>query len=185
MLFPDDKRDAKLRLELLSAMIESFLDGILIFTTEGELILSNEYARRICSKLTPPSANHAIPTEIWRVCQSLIESRQLFPQKKIIIESEIQINASIQLRIRARFLELKSGSDRLLIVTVEDYQQYTQSIAIADAKKYHLTDRETQVWQLRRANFSYQQIANQLYITINTVKKHLKNIHAKQQSIFW
>lgn len=70
---------------------------------------------------------------------------------------------------------------QFLLVTLEDCNLYSQSIAIADAKKYNLTDRERQVWQLRRANLSYKEIANQLYITINTVKKHIKNIHAKQQ----
>ena len=68
-------------------------------------------------------------------------------------------------------------------MTIEDCNQYNQSIAIADAKKYNLTDREMEVWLLRRANLSYREIANQLYITINTVKKHLKNIYVKQQDI--
>ncbi|AFY33465.1 helix-turn-helix transcriptional regulator [Calothrix sp. PCC 7507] len=174
------------QLDLLQVMIESFIDGILILTTEGKLILTNEYARCICRQLMPTSAaSNAVPGEIWRVCLSLIESSELFSEDKFIIESELETSQGMKLRIRARWLQLGAGNESFLLVTVEDCNQYNQSMAIADAKKYHLTERETEVWQLRRANFSYQEIANQLYITINTVKKHLKNIHAKQQDLFW
>ncbi len=175
-----------LQIDLLQAMIESFVDGILIMTTERELIHANECAHHICRQLIPKETNtNTIPEEIWRVCQSLIESRELFPGEKIIIESDIETAQTLKLRIRARWLQLDASNHNLLLVTIEDYNQSSQSIAIADAKKYHLTDREAQIWQLRRDNLSYQQIANQLYITINTVKKHLKNIYAKQQNMLW
>jgi DNA-binding CsgD family transcriptional regulator len=172
--------------DLLPAMIETFMDGILILTTERELILTNEYARCISRQLMPNlDTNNEVPESIWHVCQSLIESRQLFPEKKIILESEVATNQGLKLRVRARWLQFNSDHDNLLLVTVEDSHQYAQSSAIADARKYHLTNREMEVWQLRQANVSYQAIANQLYITINTVKKHLKNIYAKRQDMFW
>ncbi len=174
------------QLDLLQVIIESFIDGILILTTEGKLIFSNEYARCICRQLMPKlDTSHTVPEKIWRVCLSLIENRELFPEDKVIIESEIEITQGMKLRIRARWLPLGIGNESFFFVTVEDYHQYSQSMAIAEAKKYHLTDREMEVWQLRRANLSYKEIANQLYITINTVKKHLKNIYAKRQDIFW
>ncbi len=68
-----------------------------------------------------------------------------------------------------------------IVVTLEDCNSSSQNIAIADAKKYGLTKREAEVWLLRYANLPYKEIAQHLYITINTVKKHIKNIYAKQQ----
>ncbi|MDZ7958701.1 MAG: helix-turn-helix transcriptional regulator [Aulosira sp. DedQUE10] len=178
----DENFQSVLKVDLLQAMIESFIDGILIVTTGGKLVHANEYARSICRQLVPKeAASNAIPEEIWRICESLIESRELFPNEKIIIEAEIEPTPTVKLRLRVRWLQLCVNKHNFLLVTLEDCHQYSQSIAIADAKKYNLTDRETEVWQLRRANLSYKEIANQLYITINTVKKHLKNIHAKQQ----
>ncbi|OUL33214.1 helix-turn-helix transcriptional regulator [Nostoc sp. T09] len=197
MLFPDDEKNldaatAKTakddglqpvpKIDLLQAIIESFVDGIFIVTTEGKLIYTNEFARSISRELMPKeAASNTVPEEIWRVCQSLIESRELFPDEKIIIEFEIAPKPTVKLRLRARWLELCASKHNFLLVTVEDCNLYSKSIAIADAKKYNLTDREIEVWQLRRANLTYREIANHLYITINTVKKHLKNIHAKQQ----
>jgi DNA-binding CsgD family transcriptional regulator len=188
-IFSDDFDKETLKTYLLQAVIESFVDGILVLTPQGGLVHTNEYARRICNKLKAEkiqssyrqqSAANLLSEDIWRVCECLIESRELFPDEKIIIESEIKKSNSLELRIRARWLELEESNQRFLLVTLEDLGQTSESIAIADAKKYGLTDREAEVWLLRRASFSYQEIAEHLYITINTVKKHMKNIHAKQ-----
>ncbi|MBD2355051.1 helix-turn-helix transcriptional regulator [Tolypothrix sp. FACHB-123] len=172
------------KVDLLQAIIESFVDGVLIVSPQGKLIHANEYARAICRQLmTKATANDVIPEEVWQICQSLIESSELFTTEKIILESEIQPKPTMKLRLRVRWLELSANPENFLLVTVEDCNQYSKSIAIADAKKYNLTDREIEVWLLRRANLSYKEIANKLYITINTVKKHLQNIYAKQQDI--
>jgi RNA polymerase sigma factor (sigma-70 family) len=167
---------------LLQAVIESFVDGILILTTEGELLHANECAREMCLQLSPERKGNAIPVEIWQVCESLMESRELFPNEKIFMEFEVD-KKSVKLRIRVRWLEIDDNEDSYMIVTLEDCHESSQNMAIRDAKKFGLTERETEVWLLRRENFSYKEIAKQLYITINTVKKHLKNIYAKQQDI--
>jgi DNA-binding CsgD family transcriptional regulator len=174
------------KVDLLQAVIESFVDGILILSAQHELLHANECARRICRKLIPGiNYTNTVPEEIWSVCKSLIESRKLFPEQKIFIESEIETDKSVKLRLRVRWLHLGGSNSSVLLVTLEDCNQSSQNIAIADAKKYGLTDREAEVWLLRRANFSYKEIADKLFITINTVKKHLKNIYAKQQDMLW
>ncbi|MEI2580979.1 helix-turn-helix transcriptional regulator [Scytonema sp. PRP1] len=179
-LQPESKAD------LLQAVIESFVDGILILTTERQLLHTNECARRICQQLiSRGNSPDAIPEEVWRVCESLIDSRELFPGEKIVIESELETDRGVQLRIRARWLPVARGEQNFLLVILEDCNQTSQNMALSDAKKLGLTNREAEVWLLRRANLSYKEIAGQLYITINTVKKHLKNIHAKQQEMLW
>lgn len=169
------------KLDLMQAVIESFLDGIFILTIQGELVHANEGALHICQQLSGGIDKFQVPDEIQRICQSLIESRQLFPDQNISIESEIETYKSVKIRIRARWLQSNESNENYLLVTLEDRKQTNQSIAISEAIKYGLTERESQVWLLRRANYSYQEIAEELYITINTVKKHLKNIYAKQQ----
>ncbi|MGD1874607.1 MAG: helix-turn-helix transcriptional regulator [Mastigocoleus sp.] len=169
---------------LLQAVVEGFVDGILILTNQGDLVHINESARYALKKMNRwIDGKQQIPTEILRVYESLIESRELFPEENISIESEIEANENLKLRIRARWLNISEDNNSFLIVTLEDKYQTQKSIAIADAKKYGLTSRETEVWLLRQENLSYQGIADRLYITINTVKKHLKSIYAKQQKI--
>ncbi len=167
---------------LLQAVIEGFVDGIIILTSEMKLLHVNEYARELCNQLAPGTyLEKSIPEEIYNLCESLIESRELFPDNKIFMEFEVEKNFK-KVRIRVRWLEI-DNLDEYMIVTLEDCNESNQSIAIRDAKKYGLTEREAQVWLLRKANLSYKEIAVRLYITINTVKKHLKSIYAKQQDI--
>ena len=168
---------------LLQAVIESFVDGILILTHKGELLHSNECAREMCRQLGKDSLEDKIPVEILPVYESLIESRELFPSQRIFMEVEVEKSKAVKLRIRARWLHSDDNEEDYIIVTLEDCHESSQNIALADAKKYNLTEREAEVWLLRRANFSYKEIAEHLYITINTVKKHLKNIYAKQEGV--
>ena len=172
---------------MLEAVLEGYIDGVLILNQQGEQVHANDCARRICQKLNQGTSSvNTIPQAIWRVCESLIESRDLFSDNQLIIESEINLGNSAMFRIRTRWLELEENQQPYLLVTLEDRLQSTQSAALTDVKKYGLTHREAQVWLLRQAKHSsYKEIAAQLYITINTVKKHMKNIYAKQQSDCW
>jgi DNA-binding CsgD family transcriptional regulator len=167
----------------LQSIIEGFVDGVLILTERGEWVHANDCARRICHQLADgTSKSNSLPQAIWSVCESLIESRELFPGQRMIIDAEIDTDNSGVFRIRVRWLELDENDQAYLLVTIEDRRQSTQNAAIAEVKKYGLTAREAEVWLLRRAHYSYKEIAATLYITQNTVKKHLKNIYAKQEA---
>jgi DNA-binding CsgD family transcriptional regulator len=171
---------------LLQAIIEGLVDGVLILTEQGDWIHANEYARRICHQLAQrTSPVNSVPKPIWRVCESLIDSRELFFDQRMIIESEIDVDNLAALRIRVRWLELGENNYPYLLVTIEDRQQSTHNAALTDVKKYGLTPREAEIWLLRRANYSYKEIADRLFITLNTVKKHMKNIYAKQEGNLW
>ena len=171
---------------LLQAIIKGFVDGVLILTIKGEWIHANECARHICQQLSPCTSQvNSVPQPIWHICESLIESRKLFPDERMIIEAELDTENSAGFRIRVRWLELDGSMHLYLLVTIEDRHQSTQNAAITEAKKYGLTHREAEVWLLRRANYSYKEIAARLYITLNTVKKHMKSVYAKQQANLW
>jgi DNA-binding CsgD family transcriptional regulator len=171
---------------LMQAILEGFVDGVLILTEQGDWIHANAYARRICNQLSSKTSQvNSVPQPIWHVCASLIDNRELFPAQKIIIEAEIDTDNSTVFRVRVRWLELDKSDQIYLLVTIEDRNQSTKNAAITEVNKYGLTPREAEVWLLRRANYSYKEIADKLYITLNTVKKHMKSVHAKQQANLW
>jgi DNA-binding CsgD family transcriptional regulator len=168
---------------LQQAIIESFVDGVLIVTEQGELVLANDYGRQICHQISTDSTQlNSVPQPIWYVCKTLNESYQLFPEQKLIIESEIEISPLARVRMRVRKLELDTSSQPYFLVTLENLYNSHANAAIMDAQQYGLTSREAEIWLLRRANYSYQQIADNLYITINTVKKHMKSIYRKLEN---
>lgn len=168
---------------LLQAVLEGFIDGVLILTEQGEWIHANDRARRICGQLTKGIAQpDRVPQEIWRACQCLISSLNLYPNKALTIEDEITTAQAASYRVRAQWLTLERFQRPCLLVTLEDRLQSIRQMAIAEGRGYGLTPREVEVWLRYRADYSYKAIAADLYITHNTVKKHMKNIHAKRQA---
>jgi DNA-binding CsgD family transcriptional regulator len=171
------------QVQLLQAVIEGFMDGIMIVNVEGEILESNSRAREICQHLSP---NVPIPNPIWQVCEALISSEGLYPGQRVVPEAMIE--GAVNLRIRVRWLNQDLGDLEspfrgvaCMIVTLEDRQQTIHNLAVTDTQKYELTPREAEIWQMRLQGQSYQAIAAQLYITQNTVKKHVKNILAKRR----
>lgn len=169
---------------LMRGVLEGLTDGVLILSEQGEWIYHNYYAHCICQELNQgqPALNQ-VPDAIWRNCLALIDSRDLYPTHPVVIESEIVLSQSQVYRIRVRWLVLEDSQRPYLMVLLEDRSQSLQNQALAESMLYELTPRQAEVWLLYRAGFSYQDIAIELYITLNTVKRHLKDIRLKQKAV--
>lgn len=159
---------------VLQLVVESLIDGAMILTKTGDLVVSNNNASQICHQFTQNLSR--VPQQILHCCQTLIENQLKF------IEDEIKTDEAVAIRIRAWWLASSVDQQSHLLVTLEDQHQVTENRAKMEARKYGLTDRETQVWLLRRAGYSYKAIAAELYIAEDTVKKHIKSIHAKRDA---
>jgi DNA-binding CsgD family transcriptional regulator len=166
-------------------VIENLIDGVLVVTERRELIYTNNCARRILRQLNQNSLlANPVPREIWHICQSLIESRHLFPNQYWSLESKVFVDSSVVLNVQARWINLETVEHPCLLLSIRDQYQSIKSIATEESQKYKLTSREQEIWLLHRANYTYKQAASELCITPNTVKKHMKNIYLKQKSIF-
>ncbi|AFZ16307.1 helix-turn-helix transcriptional regulator [Allocoleopsis franciscana] len=166
----------------LQYIIEGLVDGVLVLTQQGEWVYANECGRQICHQLAPnQSQKNFVPSAIWRVCELLLARLEPFADQEMVVNNEIKLANSFSFRIRVRWLVLEESACHYFLVTIEDQHQARKIQAIADAKKYGLTRREAEVWSLHQSKLSYTEIADKLYITLNTVKKHIKNIYAKQQ----
>jgi DNA-binding CsgD family transcriptional regulator len=167
---------------LLRSVVESWIDGILILTDQGQWVEANEAARQICHQLSQ-SQSHAtlVPETIWKICQELIHSRQAYPHRPVILESEIAV-AELVLRVRVRWFAAEETDRPYLMVILEDRLQSNLQRAIAEVDQFHLSPREAEVWLLYRTEYSYKAIAQALYISLDTVKKHLRSARAKQRA---
>jgi ATP/maltotriose-dependent transcriptional regulator MalT len=115
---------------------------------------------------------------------------------------ECQASAGQTIRISARWLDLpvqreavvphagsnvqagEFGQQRqaCILLLLEDCNDLLQEELRIERKKYDLTEREAEVWMLLRQEYSYQDIAKMLQISLNTVKTHVKNVYAKKRS---
>jgi DNA-binding CsgD family transcriptional regulator len=176
---------------LLQAMIEGLIDGVMLISDNGKILQANRLAQQFCRKLNGQTRSTArtqtLPPEIWRICQAVLESRELFPQHRIVPEDEIVLEDDTVLRIRAQCIQPLNDaklcpSRSYLLVMLEDREQSIQSLAASDIQKYGLTPCEGKVWQMRLENVSYREIATRLYISENTVKKHVRSVLAKRRA---
>lgn len=178
--FKGSYEQAKLPQEVIADLI----DGVLILTDTKELIYANDCARRLLRQLGRGlSLANQIPEEVWHICQALIDSRYLLPNQYWLIESKIFVDTSIVFNIRARWLRLEDRPQPCLLLSICDQCQYVKDIVSEESHKYGLTSREKEIWLLHRANYTYKQIALELCITPNTVKKHMKSIYSKRKTL--
>jgi DNA-binding CsgD family transcriptional regulator len=167
-----------------SNLVEYFVDGILILTYQGNKIYANSRGEKICNYFNLGKCNpNLIPDEILHPCQEFVKHCILHSQETTTIyESEITNQDFSLFRLRIQGLKLDNTDHFYLMVIVEDRYQYLQNLVKFEARKYGLTRSEEQVWLFRCAKYSYKQIADKLHISLNTVKKHIKNIHAKREA---
>lgn len=171
--------------KLENVTLADWIDGILILTEAGKCIHSNNLGRSICDRIAQdyPCINQ-LPGEIWKTCQVLIESRKDFPNHLLITESELKLKQSHDhIRIRARWFKLGHKADPHILVILENQGYSKHSLAITETIRYNLSPREADVWTLHRLGYTYQEIAAELHIALNTVKKHMKNTYAKQSLV--
>lgn len=183
-------QSSKLDTLLLEALLSSWIDGVLILTEQGHIVHSNDVGRQICDRLHcdqkmsgQKMTRHGVPQEVWQTCQILMRRCNQESNQKIVIESAMKINEQKIFRIRVRRVELSTCSQPYLLVMLEDQYQSIQNLAIAEVDRYQLSPREAEVWVLRRIGYSLKRISRELYISINTVKKHLRTIREKQQEV--
>ncbi|MDF5708944.1 MAG: helix-turn-helix transcriptional regulator [Nostoc sp. S4] len=167
------------KINFLQEVIEILENGILIISIAGELIYANTSGYDFCYQINQGIFElNCISPIIWSLCQTLINNQRMYPEKNVVISDQIVIDKFKKFRICVKSLNLKKNTDYLLVIIDNHYQTFEKT-ELTEIHKYDFTPREDQIWRLYRAKFTYKEIAIQLHITINTVKKHMKNIHLK------
>ena len=161
--------------------LETHVGSVLVFTEEGTLIYATENLPDRLKKLAATGSG-TMPQEILLICQMLRQCRSRFPSQNWAMEFDIFTKAAIALRIRSRWLKLEGFDQPCILLIVEDHQQMMQDIVLDEVQGWGLTPRAQEVWLHHKAGCTYCQIAEQLFITINTVKKHMRSVYAKRRA---
>ena len=173
----DRPQDAS-HIGILRAVLAGLQDGFIIASQTGDIRQINEPAKRICALLEAEA--NTIPQEIWRVCQSALKNQDVLSFENIGLDADIILPEIGTVRIRVQNISL--AKEPLLLVVLEDRQQTIRNKALSDAALCGFTKRETEIWQMRLRGADYNEISTTLWISLNTVKKHIKNINAKRRS---
>ncbi|MEO1389558.1 MAG: helix-turn-helix transcriptional regulator [Cyanobacteria bacterium J06634_6] len=163
---------------ILRAVLGNLQDGFIIADHTGTIEQINLPGERICDLLN--AKENQLPIEIWQVCKAALNNKEALSYEDIGIDADIILPNMGTVRIRAQNISI--GQQPFLLIVLEDRQQTIRNKALSDAALYGLTEREREIWQMRLRGDAYKDISATLWISVDTVKKHVKNILAKQRS---
>ncbi|MBW4480927.1 MAG: helix-turn-helix transcriptional regulator [Tildeniella torsiva UHER 1998/13D] len=179
---PNLAQDASLP-NLLKSILVDVLGGIILIDDQDQLIYINRKALAIAKRMTQCSeGTQPIPKEIMHIIKFMRGARREFSQQNWLNQSTVFVDCLTVFNIYARWIQGDNSSYNYLLLNMEDQNQFSQNIALEEARQMGLTSREQDVWLLHQTNYTYKQIAETLNITPNTVKKHMKSILTKQRS---
>jgi len=171
---------SKLNHSFLESFLESFSDGVLILSRDGELLHANNSIYNIIESYASLLAQTTLLNqEISHLYRLIIDSPECYQQFPGFVVSDIRLTRSSILKLKAKQLRVAAYPQPLLWFSIEDQRASLNAQTLVEAEKYGLSDRESEVWRLRKAHCTYSEIAALLFISINTVKKHLRNITSK------
>ncbi|MGB3787946.1 MAG: LuxR C-terminal-related transcriptional regulator [Phormidesmis sp.] len=168
-------------INILGAAFGSLQDGFIVTDPAGKIQQINPPAERIFHLLNTSGKreDNTLPAEIWHICKTALREKDELSHQSVGIDTDIILPKLGIVRTRVQNISL--GRTPYLLIVLEDRQQTTRNKALSEAALYGLTERETEIWQLRLRGDAYKEISAALWISIDTVKKHIKNIHAKQR----
>ncbi|MEM6253848.1 MAG: helix-turn-helix transcriptional regulator [Cyanobacteria bacterium P01_D01_bin.156] len=164
--------------------------GFMVSDVNGHLLRSTTKANEFSLFLHKASLGNAfgslnpqvieeIPETVETLCNLLRESCKDYPEYSLQLYDTAFLPGGIRLYLNAEWIDLIDQPEKCILVTIEDLTQVSHHRAMSDAYRYGLTPRETAVWQLYLQGLSYRQVSAELFISFNTVKKHIKNIFSK------
>ena len=179
-----------------SSLLETLSQGVIVTSRSMQPLYWNAKARTLCQHLSgndfPPLE---LPVAVSEVCHRLMREEATSDRPFVM---ECQASTGQTIRISVRWLDLTTSRDAsvagshqaaegrqrqpYILVLLEDCNDLLQEELRIERKKYDLTEREAEVWMLLRQDYSYQDIARMLQISLNTVKTHVKNVYAKKRS---
>ncbi|MEB3252198.1 MAG: LuxR C-terminal-related transcriptional regulator [Cyanobacteriota bacterium] len=170
---------------LLSAVLEGFNEGILIINQAGQLLHANHLGQTLAHQLKQWEGTDMapVPPSLWTICSYLLEGRDLFPGNPLILTQDFRGPQGYRLRARVQWLDGTDSETGHFLVMLEDPNSAALSQAQLKALELRLTPREQQVWRLRQRQCSVQSIADELYLSLATVKRHLRQIYSKRRQI--
>lgn len=174
--------------ELWSEVINGLQYGILIVTQEGRLLYANSTAQKLCQSLLSPDKKLPIlPNLIVEICdywcKATFSGAESFVTECLGREQQtIRAKAhNLYQYTKQNRSHTKRSNEAPILVLLEDCDERFKAELLIECKQYVLTEREAEVWNLFRRGHTYQEAAEILNVSVNTIKTHAKHIYSKKQ----
>lgn len=181
---------------VLSRVLELLPQGVLVLSSDLRLLYHNYKAKQLCQLLSQERlTDRSLPRPLTDLCRKVVNDQRAIAAT-LATEWEIATGQVVRLSARLMWPSTEPDPDArsplveapcnqaspCVVVFIENYHDRIQQEAKIQQQKYDLTERETEIWSLLQQELTYQEIAQKLQISLNTVKTHVKNVYAKRRS---
>lgn len=163
--------------------------GFLILSSSLKLLYRDEQSWKLCgliNRMQGKAANGVIPQAVLKVCAEVVH---VLRSPKIKESDDLQVKYVIADR-RTEILVLAIGlpdrkdPDRSeILVLLEEISRPSEPLLRSAKKRFHLTDREVNVIQHLLRGMTNKEIANEMDVTEQTIKEHIKNVMKKTKTM--
>jgi DNA-binding CsgD family transcriptional regulator len=154
--------------------------GLMVFDTTGELISANEQTKVWLAELPADQVlptGHGIDVPMWLLITVFQAAAAMSDRGDGTARARIRSRRGQWLVCNATCLSDRAGPLGQVAVVIEPAQASEIAPIIIDT--YDLTDREQQITRLIARGATSADIANELFLSVHTVRDHVKNIFQK------
>lgn len=177
----------KLQDNILKIMENKLSTGLILLDYSMQLIYMNQKAKEFCRDLIGyPSLQDIyihIPLMLLEDCHAISEELKRFPADFLVLPKcrVIRINSSEKFYVRSQVIEKEISSEncRLFMISIEEMSDSRRIDKNSLKKTYYLTDREIDIVLHIFKGLKNAEIAQRLFVSEITVKKHIQNIFQK------
>jgi DNA-binding CsgD family transcriptional regulator len=172
------------------AMAEEHVSpGFLILSSSMNLLYRDDQSWKLCGLINRiqegKSANGVLPQAVLKVCSKVAALLRSSNSKN---SDELQVKQIITDR-RAEILvmaigipDAKDPARSEILVLLEEISRPSKPLLRSAKKRFNLTDREVNVVQHLLKGMTNKEIANEMDVTEQTVKEHIKNVMKKTKT---
>ena len=180
------RKNLELEKNVFDAVVMSMPNSILVFDTSMKLLHMNRRAEELCRTLNGCKAGVEkpfIPQVLLEDCYALRGELEEHPSGNVVpVKSKlIKALTSNSLVIRSQLFERKGKSENrsFFVVSVEEQNDSRCINETLLRDVYRLTDREIEITSKISEGLKNSEIAERLFVSEITVKKHIQNIFEK------
>jgi DNA-binding CsgD family transcriptional regulator len=175
-----------LRDSLVHIVDKNLSVGIILLDDSMRAVYMNQKARAFCRSLIGSRAIGngvvPVPTTLLNHCRALAEELKRVQRDSVVLPqyTVIQVNEFQKFHVSSRALEQGlSKGERLFLIAIEEIPESKRLDQGRLKRMYKFTDREADIVVQTCQGLTNAEIAERLFVSEVTVKKHIQNIFQK------
>ena len=177
----------KFKDNILKIIDENLSTGLILLNDSMQMVYMNQRAKEFCSNLIGKTPCRDIyihlPTMLLEDCYTMTEELKRCPADCLVLPKHkvLRTKNSGKFHLCSRILEKRISpvNHRLYMISIDDVSA-SKRIDQNDLKKnYHLTEREIDIVTHIFKGLKNAEIAQRLFVSEITIKKHIQNIFQK------